>query len=213
MSGSLRTVTLMLAIASIANKPNCFMKPSLPDLALTRYHARTNLSANDSKASHVPWRHPADRIGDAAVPSLERVDALHLLVAEREVEYRNVLGQASGIRRARNWRNDLLLNEPAQRNLRNGPVLCARDLAKHWVLEQSAAPERAIGGVDEPARAAGVEQRGLVEIGMVLGLQRHQRLRAERNRLVEQCDVEIGNTHVACEALPLGLSQRTHRLG
>src|SRR5262245_18465158 len=98
MSGSLRTVTLMLAIASTANKPNWFMKPSLPGLALTRYHARTNLSANESKASHIPWRYAADRIGDAAVRPLERVDALHLLVAEREVEHGNVLGQASGVR-------------------------------------------------------------------------------------------------------------------
>jgi hypothetical protein len=52
-----------------------------------------------------------------------------------------------------------------------------------------------------------------VEIGVILGLQRHQRLRAEADGLVEERDVEIGDADVAGEALALRLGERAHRLG
>ena len=48
---------------------------------------------------------------------------------------------------------------------------------------------------------------------MILGLQRHQRLRAEPDRLIEQRDVEIGDTDVAGKPVALGLGQRRHGFG
>ena len=44
-------------------------------------------------------------------------------------------------------------------------------------------------------------------MGVILGLQRHQRLRTERDRLVEQGDVEIGDPDMPREALPLCLGK------
>src|SRR4051794_16767790 len=78
--------------------------------------------------SHIPRRHAADRIGDAAVGALECVDALHLFIIEREIEHCDVLSQPSRIGRARNRRDDLLLDQPAERHLRDGLALLARDL-------------------------------------------------------------------------------------
>ena len=45
---------------------------------------------------------------------------------------------------------------------------------------------------------------------MILRLQGDQRLGAERDRLVEQRDVEIGDADMARQPLPLGLGQRRH---
>ena len=48
---------------------------------------------------------------------------------------------------------------------------------------------------------------------MILGLQRHQRLGAELDRLIEQRDVEVGDADVPRQPLPLGLGQRRHGFG
>ena len=71
-------------------------------------------------------------------------------------------------------------------------------------------PSGVVGGENDAACAAGVDDPGRVDIGMGLALQVDQRLRAERDRLVEQRDVEIRHAEVAREPVALGLGERAH---
>ena len=63
-----------------------------------------------------------------------------------------------------------------------------------------------------PRCAAGVDDLRRVDIRVALALQIDQRLRAERDRLVEQRDVEIRHADVARETVALGLGERAHGL-
>ncbi len=94
----------------------------------------------------------------------------------------------------------------------SGRPLCGGDVREHRIAQHAAAAERAIGGEYEAALAARLQQLGLVEIGVILGLQRDQRLGAETDRLVEQRDVEVGDADMARQPLPLRLGERGDRL-
>ena len=92
------------------------------------------------------------------------------------------------------------------------PSLADGDVGENRIAQHASAPERAIGREDQAAPAARLRELFLIEIGMVLGLQVDQRLRTEPDRLVEQRDVEVRNSDMARQALPLGLGERGHRL-
>ena len=141
--------------------------------------------ANAALGSIPPAGHPPRRIGDAAAGALERGNAVHLVVAQLEIEHLEIVGDALRVRRERDRRH-VLLQQPAQRDLRDAAPARLGDVGQHRIVEQAPAPERAIGDIDQPALTHGIEQLGLVEKGVILRLQRHQRLRAERDRLVEQ---------------------------
>jgi hypothetical protein len=49
-------------------------------------------------------------------------------------------------------------------------------------------------------------------MGVILGLQVDQGLRAEPDRFVEHCDIEVRHPDMAREALPLGPGEGGHRL-
>ena len=84
------------------------------------------------------------------------------------------------------------------------------DLLKYRVADDAATAERAIGGEHDPALAAGGQQSRLIEIGMVLGLQVHERFRAQVDRLVEQRNVEIRHADLPREAPTLRVGERAH---
>ena len=86
------------------------------------------------------------------------------------------------------------------------------DIGEHRVAQQTAAGERAVGGEDQTALPARLHQLGLVEMGVVLGLQGDQRFRTKPDRFIEQRDIEIRDADMAREPLPLGLGQRADRL-
>src|SRR6516165_2933782 len=154
----------------------------------------------------------ANGIGDPAVGSLERRDSRHLLVGQRKVEDVEILGHARGVRRA--WdRNDVaLLDQPAQRDLSEGTSFAGGNVGEHRVAQQTPAAERAIGGEDQAALAARGGELGLVEVGVVLGLQIDQRLRTEPDRFVEHGNVEIRDADMARKSSPFGLGERGNGL-
>ena len=136
---------------------------------------------------------------------------LHLVVVEREIEDVEIVGDALRLRRKRNG-GDVLLQQPAQRDLRDAAAALFGDVVQQRIAEQAAARQRTIGDEDEPVPAHRGEELRLVEIGMILRLQGDQRFGTERDRLVEQRDVEIGDADVAGKPGPLGLGQRRHGL-
>ena len=116
-----------------------------------------------------------------------------------------------GLRRERNG-GDVLLHQPAQRDLRDAAPARRGNFGQHRIAEQPAAPERTIGDEDQLVPPRRGQQLRLVEKRMILRLQYDQRLGAEFDRLVEQRDVEIGDADMARQPLPLGLGQRRHGL-
>src|SRR5262252_8148259 len=99
----------------------------MPDSAYSSTPSRDNVRAvcTPMVANPLPSRpasvpaagYALDRIGNTAVRPLERGDALHLVVAQREVEDAGIVGDALRVGRARD-RSDVLLKQPAQCNLR-----------------------------------------------------------------------------------------------
>src|SRR5262245_4700368 len=87
-------------------------------------------------SSSVPGGCAPLRIRDPAVRARETVNALHLVVGQREVEDAQALGHVVRVGGAWNRRDVALLDEPAQRDLRHGLALAAGDLGERGVLEQ-----------------------------------------------------------------------------
>ena len=100
-------------------------------------------------------------------------------------------------RRPRDRDDAALLDQPAQCDLRQRPSLVSGDIGEHRVAQQASAAERAICGEDQTALAARLDQLGLVEMGVILGLERHQRLRAKPDRFIEQRDIEVRDADMA----------------
>src|SRR5215207_5069490 len=148
-------------------------------------HRVRRWQARAPRASLIPPRRAAGRIGNAAVVPLEGGDARDLLVAQREIKGVEVLRNTFCIRGARDGGDAVFLQQPPQRYLRNALAPGARDLRQHRIAEDAPARKRAIGDVDQPALPARLQQLRLIEIGVVLRLQRHQRLGTEGDRLVE----------------------------
>src|SRR5215831_3394122 len=159
-------------------------------------------------AISIPVRCAARGIGDPAVGPLERRDPRHLLVGQRKVEDVEILGHARGVRRAWDWNDVALLDQPAQRDLSEGAFFAGGNVGEHRVAQQTPAAEWAISGEDQTALATRRGELGLVEMGVILGLQIDQRLRTEPDRFVEHGDVEIRNPDMARKSLPFGLGER-----
>jgi len=99
------------------------------------------------------------------------------------------------------------------------PPFAGGNVRKHQVAQQAPAPERAVGGENQTALAAGLDELRLVEMRVILGLHVDERLRAEPDRLIQHGDVEIRHPDVAREALPFrpgergnGLAERDRRV-
>src|SRR6185312_2130305 len=116
--------------------------------SLVRFQAGPPIFSNqDFDAAPPPALIPAagnaaNGIGNAAVRTLEREDALHLVVGQREIEHVEIVGDALRLRRERNGA-DALLDEPAQRDLRDVAPALAGDIGEHRIVEQPPTPERA----------------------------------------------------------------------
>src|SRR5262249_44854476 len=96
-------------------RPRRSQVPS-PMIGIRAPWASTTGTMSAVTMSAVPRRR-VRRIDDAAVRPLERSDRGHLGIAQGKVEDRQILGEVLRIGGARN-RDDPLLNEIAQRNLR-----------------------------------------------------------------------------------------------
>src|SRR5262245_29670101 len=113
--------------------------------ALETRHGEINVHG---RAPLVPRRRAAGRIGNAAVAPPQRRDLRHLVLAEREIEYREVLRDALPVRRARDRRDAAVLERPAQRDLRDAPAPAAGDVADDRIVDQTPAAERTVAGED-----------------------------------------------------------------
>ena len=93
-----------------------------------------------------------------------------------------------------------------------GAFFAGGNVSEHRVAQQTPAAQRAISGEDQTALAARRRELGLVEMGVILGLQIDQRLRTEPDHFVEHGDVEIRNPDMARKSLPFGLGKRGNGL-
>ena len=82
------------------------------------------------------------------------------------------------IGRARDGCNIALLNEPAQRDLRDRSPFALSELGDARIFEDLATCERTVRGQDDAQPATGQEHFRLIEIRMVFRLQRDERLGA-----------------------------------
>ena len=136
--------------------------------------------------------------------------ALHFISTQGEIEDVEALAHVFGVARTRDRCDDVLLDQPAQCDLRDGAALGFGDLAEHRIVENAATRQRAVGHEDQAFAAAMGEHFGLIEVGVVFGLQHRELLRTQAHRLVEQRDVEIGDSDKAGLAFAPRLGQRVH---
>ena len=144
--------------------------------------------------------------------ALEPADGRHLLVAQREVEHREIGGKVIGIGGARN-RNDALLHQIAQRDLRRRLAMRRADAIERVVVRDLPSRQRAIGGDREAMLAAGRDDLGLVEKRMDFDLVVHQRLIRGLNGLIQHPAGEICHADVARQPGALERAQRLHAFG
>src|SRR3984893_4320736 len=85
--------------------------------------------------SIVPGGNASDRVDHPAVRAFERGNALHLVIAEHKAECIDILRDTLGVRRSRNSRDTVLLNEPAQRDLGGGLALGPGDFAQRRISD------------------------------------------------------------------------------
>src|SRR5690348_14534443 len=93
--------------------------------------AARSMSKTPSPIS-IPRRRAAGRIGNAAVAARERADPAHFLRLQGKVENSKVLRDPLRVRRA--WdREHVLLDRPAERDLRDRLASRARNLGDHRI--------------------------------------------------------------------------------
>jgi hypothetical protein len=97
------------------------------------------------------------------------------------------------VRAARERDDALLPDQPPQYHLRHGFTVRDRDLTQKRLVEDAADGHAAIGGHGNPLPPAGLDERGLVEIGMVLELVGYDRRGRELDRFGHQSSVEIAD--------------------
>src|SRR4051812_44673017 len=121
-----------------------------------------------AKPSAIPlWR--VGRADDALVGARQRAQLLHLRVRQREIEQVEIFLQVFGIGGARN-RDDVLLHQIAQRDLRRTLAVRLSDALQHGVAGRGAARDWAIGRDGKAVAAAGLDHLGAVDEGMDLDL-------------------------------------------
>src|SRR3954453_9278189 len=88
-----------------------------------------------------------------AARAVERVEGVHVLLGEREVEDLRVLLDPLPVRRLRQH-DELALQRPADQDLRRRAPDAAGDLGDGAVAEMAPGAERAVGLDDDPALLA-----------------------------------------------------------
>src|SRR5499433_2904686 len=161
-------------------------------------------------ASIVPTRR-VRRIDHPHAGLLEFADLGHFGIAQLEVEDRQIGGEVIGIGRARD-RDDAVLHEITQRDLRGALAVALADAREHLVAGHLAAPERAISRDCQAVAATGGKHLALVDERMDLDLVRHQRFARELHRLLQQRDGEIRDPDMLGAPVAFGLAQNAERL-
>src|SRR4051794_10049383 len=100
---------------------------------------------------------------------VEAVERRHLRRVEREVENRGIFDDSLAPRRFRDG-DEILLERPAEEDLRGGAAGRARHRPESRVLEHDALGERAVGDDDDPVRLAELDDLALLAPGMKLDL-------------------------------------------
>src|SRR5262245_3701086 len=142
---------------------------------------------------------------------LEVADLGHFGIAQFEVEDCQIGGEVVGIGGARD-RDDALLHEITQRDLRRALAVALADAREQLVAGNFTAPERAIGRDCQAVATAGGKHLALVDERMNLDLVRHQRFARELHRVLQQGDGEIRDPDMLGAPVAFGLAQNAERL-
>src|SRR4030088_2034121 len=146
------------------------------------------------------------RIDHARAGLLEAVDLRHFLVGQNEIEDREIGGEMLGVGGARN-RDDALLHEIAQLDLRRALAVRLADALERLVAGNLAARQRTIGRHRKAMPAAGGQHLALIEKWMDFDLVGHQGFVREPDRIFQQGGGEIRDPDMSRATVALGLTE------
>src|SRR3954447_26034529 len=146
------------------------------------------------------------RIHHARAVLPEAVDLAHLVIGQGKIEDREIGGEMLGVGSTRD-RDDALLHEVAQCDLRRALAMRLADALEYHVARNLAARQRTIGRHRKAMAAAGGEHLVLVEKRMDLDLVGHQGLARKLGRLFQQGGGEIRDPDMLCASVAFGLAQ------
>src|SRR5499426_673714 len=168
------------------------------------------LASTAGVTSAIPLRR-VRRADDALVGGTKLFQLGHLGIGEGKVEHGHVVGDVLRVGRARD-RDDVLLHQVAQRDLRRRLAVRHTDARQHLVAGRGAARDRAIGRDRNAVAAAGGDHLRAVDERVHLDLVGDQRLARQLGGLLDQRHREVGDANMARLAGALGADQGVERL-